>query len=52
MKLAEYNFDVTYKADKTNVNADALLRNSIDLENIENNNINNNNTKHSPRMNI
>ena len=43
-KLAEYDFDVTYKADKTNVNADALSRNHIDLENIENDDINNENS--------
>ena len=29
LKLAEYDFDVVYKAGKMNVNADALLRNSI-----------------------
>ena len=41
LKLAEYDFDVIYKAGKTNVNADSLSRNPIDLENIENNVINN-----------
>ena len=30
LKLAEYDFDVIYKAWKMNVNADALLRNPID----------------------
>ena len=30
LKLAEYDFDVLYKAGKMNVNADALLRNPID----------------------
>lgn len=29
LKLAEYEYEVTYKAGKTNVNADALSRNSI-----------------------
>ena len=36
MKIAEYDFDVVYKAGKTNVNADASSRNPIDLEDIEN----------------
>ena len=36
LKLAEYDFYVAYKAGKTNVNADALSRNPIDLEDIEN----------------
>ena len=31
LKLAEYDFDVIYKAGKMNVNADALSRNPIDL---------------------
>src|SRR5436190_152070 len=31
LKLAEYDYDVVYKAGKTNVNADALSRNPIDL---------------------
>ena len=44
LKLAEYNFDVIYKAGKTNVNADALSRNPINLGNIENDVINNENT--------
>ena len=44
MKLAEYDFDVTYKAGKINVNADALSRNPIDLENIENDDGNNKNS--------
>ena len=43
LKLAEYDFDVAYKAGKTNVNADALSRNPIDLEDIENDDINNKN---------
>ena len=43
LKLAEYDFDVIYKAGKTNVNADALSRNPIDLKNIENDVINNEN---------
>ena len=30
LKLAEYDFDVIYKAGKMNVNADALSRNPID----------------------
>ena len=30
LKLAEYDFDVIYKAEKMNVNADALSRNPID----------------------
>ena len=30
LKLAEYDFDVVYKAEKMNVNADALSRNPID----------------------
>ena len=34
-KLAEYDFDVVYKAEKTNVNADALSRNPV--ENIKEN---------------
>ena len=40
LKLAEYDFDVAYKAGENNVNADALSRNPIDLEDIENNDIN------------
>jgi len=32
LKLAEYNYDVVYKAGKTNINADALSRNQVDLE--------------------
>ena len=43
LKLTEYDFDVAYKAGKTNVNADALSRNPIDLEDIENNDINDKN---------
>ena len=30
LKLAEYDFDVIYKAEEMNINADALLRNPID----------------------
>ena len=40
MILAEYDFDVAYKAGKTTVNADVLSRNPIDLGDIENNDIN------------
>ena len=43
LKLAEYDLDVTYKAGKTNINADALSRNPIDIENI-NDNFNNEET--------
>lgn len=32
LKLAEYDYEVTYKAGKTNVNADALSRNPVELE--------------------
>ena len=32
LKLAEYDFDVVYKAGKMNVNADALSRNPINYE--------------------
>ena len=39
--MAEYDFDVAYKAGKTNVNADALSRNPIDLDDIKNGDINN-----------
>ena len=45
LKLAEYDFDVTYKAGKTNINADALSRNPIDIENI---NVNDNNEEVKP----
>jgi len=31
-KLAEYEYDVVYKAGKTNVNADALSRNPVNFE--------------------
>lgn len=31
LKLAEYDYDVVYKAGKTNVNADALSRNPVNL---------------------
>ena len=37
LKLSEYDFDVTYKAVRTNINADALSRNPIDIENINEN---------------
>ena len=37
LKLAEYDFDVVYKAVKTNLNADALSRNPV--ENINENEI-------------
>ena len=43
LKLAEYAFDIAYKAGKTNVNADALSWNPTDLEDIENVDINNKN---------
>ena len=33
LKLAECDFEVTYKAGKTNINPDALSRNPIDIEN-------------------
>jgi len=32
LKLAEYEYDVVYKASKTNVNADALSRNPVNFE--------------------
>ena len=35
LKLAEYDYDVVYKAGKTNVNADALSRNPVDAMEIE-----------------
>ncbi|KAL6256784.1 hypothetical protein P5V15_011725 [Pogonomyrmex californicus] len=35
LKLAEYEYDVIYKAGKTNVNADALSRNPVDFEETE-----------------
>ena len=44
VKRAEYNFDVAHKAGKTNVNADALSRNLIDLEDTKNDDINNKNS--------
>ena len=43
LKRTEYDFDVTYKACKTNENADALSRNPIDLEDIKNDDIKNKN---------
>ena len=43
MKLAEYDFDVTNKEGKTNINADALSRNPIDIEKINDNDNNDNN---------
>ena len=39
--MADCDFDVAYKAGKTNANADALSRYPIDVENIEHNYINN-----------
>ena len=44
LKLSEYDLDVPYKAGKTNVNADALSRNHVDVENIEQNYMNNKNS--------
>ncbi|KAL6261900.1 hypothetical protein P5V15_006986 [Pogonomyrmex californicus] len=35
LKLAEYNYDVVYKAGKTNVNADELSQNPVNFEEIE-----------------
>ncbi|XP_029670024.1 ring-infected erythrocyte surface antigen-like [Formica exsecta] len=35
LKLSEYDYDVVYMAGKTNVNADALSRNPINLEEID-----------------
>ena len=35
LKLAEYEYDVVYKAGKTNVNADALSRNPVDAMEIK-----------------
>ena len=35
LKLAEYNYDVVYKAGKIKVNADALSRNPVDLRETE-----------------
>jgi len=32
LKLAEYEYEVVYKAGKTNVNVDALLRDPVDFE--------------------
>jgi len=40
LKLAEYDYDVVYKADKTNVNADALSRNPINFREADCNVIN------------
>jgi len=40
LKLAEYDYDVVYKAGKTNVNADALSRNPVNLEETDCNVIN------------
>jgi len=31
LKLAEYDYDIIYKVGKTNVNADVLFRNSIEV---------------------
>ena len=44
LKLTEYDFDVAYKAGKTNVNADSPSRNPIHLEDIKNDDINNKNS--------
>ena len=44
LKLADYDFDIPYKAGKTNVNTDALSRNPIDLEDIENIDMSNKNS--------
>src|SRR5436190_7200617 len=35
LKLSEYDYDVVYKAGKTNVNADALSRNPVNLNEID-----------------
>ena len=35
LKLAEYNYNVIYKAGKTNVNADALSRHPVNLHEIQ-----------------
>ena len=35
LKLAQYDYEVVYKAGKTNVNADALSRNPIDFEEVD-----------------
>jgi len=35
LKLAGYEYDVVYKAGKTNVNADALSRNPVNFEETE-----------------
>ncbi|KAL6254745.1 hypothetical protein P5V15_014071 [Pogonomyrmex californicus] len=35
LKLAEYNYDVVYKARKTNVNADTLSRNAVNFEEMD-----------------
>ncbi|KAM0730323.1 Retrovirus-related Pol polyprotein from transposon 17.6 [Formica fusca] len=35
LKLAEYDYEVVYKAGKTNVNADALSRNPVNIEEID-----------------
>ena len=40
LKLSEYDYDVVYKAGKTNVNADALSRNPVNLEEVKCNVIN------------
>jgi len=32
LKLAEYEYEVVYKAGKTNINADALSRNIVNFE--------------------
>jgi len=42
LKLAGYDYDVVYKAGKTNVNADALSRNPINFGEVDCNVINHN----------
>jgi len=41
-KLAEYDYDVVYKASKINVNADTLSRNPINFKEVDCNIINHN----------
>jgi len=40
LKFAEYDYDIVYKAGKTNVNADTLSRNPVNLEGVKCNIIN------------
>lgn len=35
LKLAEYNYNVIYKTGKTNINADVLSRNAVDIKEID-----------------